>query len=355
VLLSNSPAILTGTFPAAQRGQVLGLQSTVTYLGLTIGPSLGGWLAGHWGWRSVFYVNVPIGLLALLLSLRFIPRDEGTARTERFDVVGAATLTAGLVALLLGLNQGHAWGWGSPGLLALLAAALLLLVLFVFVERKSASPMLDLTLFRSRVFSFSVASAMLNYVTMASVLFLMPFFLQQGRGLSPIQAGLVLTAQPLVMAVAAPLSGALSDRIGQRVPATLGMVVLAAGVVLLGRLGPQAAVGVVAAMLAVVGLGTGAFISPNSSALMGAAPRHRQGVAAGMLAEARVIGQVLGVGLAGAIYTTIMARQGGGPPSATLFAAIHTSFIVASGLAALGALASAVRGVHKGTAMEGKP
>ncbi len=172
----------------------------------------------------------------------------------------------------------------------------------------------------------------------------MPFYLIQGRGLSPAQAGLLLTAQPLIMAIAAPISGTLSDRIGSRTPGTLGMLILAGGLLLLSRLGPGSSFAYIALGLAVTGLGTGIFISPNSSALMGAAPRNRQGVASGIMATARNVGMVLGVGLAGAVFTTVLAHGQASGLSTALFSAVSSAYMVACGVALLGALTSFVRG-----------
>ncbi len=344
MLFASSPAILTKNFPSTQRGQALGLQATMTYLGLTTGPSLGGWLTSQFGWRAVFYINVPVGLLALLLCLRFIPRDVAQKNAERFDMLGALTFIGGLVALLLGLNQGHAWGWVSPALLALLVVALLLLSAFLITERRVPYPMLDLSLFERRLFSAAAASAVLNYICLYSITFLMPFYLIQGRGLNTAQAGVLLTAQPLIMAVAAPLSGTLSDRIGSRLLGTLGMLILAIGLFFLSGLGPGTSWGSVALALATAGLGTGIFVSPNNSALMGAAPRHRQGIAAGTLATARNVGMVLGVGLAGAILTTVLGNNPGNASGMALFTGIKDGFLAATGVAVLGALTSVVRG-----------
>ncbi len=346
MLSANSPAILTKAFPPERRGQALGLQATMTYLGLTAGPSLGGWLAGRFGWQAVFFINIPVSLLAILAGWRFIADDHGSHSTEKFDLPGAGLFLAGLVALLLGLNQGHSWGWASPAILGLLAAAALLLFLFLVVETRSAAPMLDLSLFKVPVFALTVSSAVLNYIAVYSVLFLMPFFLIEGRHLLPAQAGLVLTAQPVIMAIVAPLSGAISDRIGTRLPSAFGMAVLAAGALLLSRLGEASPMGQVMAALAVVGFGTGVFISPNNSALMGSAPRHRQGIAAGVLATARNMGMVLGVGLTGAIFTTFLGRASAqGSPH--LFSAIQYSFVVAAVIAATGAVTSFARGQVK--------
>ena len=202
--------------------------------------------------------------------------------------------------------------------------------------------MLDLTLFRSHTFSAATASALLNYVCVYSVLFVLPFLLIQGRGLDTRQAGLVLTAQPVVMAIVAPVSGTLSDRVGARLPTTIGMLILTAGLVLLAWLSAAGSLGAIAGALAVLGLGVGIFVSPNNSALMGAAPRHRQGIASGVLATARNVGMVLGVGLAGAVFTTVLAGAGV-TPSAALVDGVRASLLVAAAVAAVGAVISFMR------------
>jgi EmrB/QacA subfamily drug resistance transporter len=351
MLSANSPAILTKSFPGSQRGQALGLQATMTYLGLTVGPTLGGWLTDQFSWRAIFYINVPVGLAALWMALRHIPGDaylrETRTSNERFDLTGAGLFIIGLIMLLLGLNRGHAHGWNSLPILGSIGAALVILTGFMAYERRISHPMLDLTLFKSRLFSISVISAVLNYICLFSILFLMPFYLIQARGLSPTQAGLLLSVQPVVMAIVAPLSGTLSDRIGVRLLTSLGMAILALGIFMQSRFGPQTLPIHMAAGLAITGLGTGIFISPNNSALMGAAPRHRQGIAAGILATSRNVGMVLGIGLAGAIFTTILAQMGAGDtqtmPSPLMFQAFRASFTTAAGIAALGALISLVR------------
>ena len=200
--------------------------------------------------------------------------------------------------------------------------------------------MLDLSLFRQRLFSASVVSAVFNYICLYSVIFLLPFYLIQGRGLNSEQAGLLLTAQPIIMAIVAPISGSLSDRIGSRLLSTLGMAIMAAGLILLSRLGSSSPDSQTIIGLAVTGLGTGIFISPNTSALLGSAPRERQGIASGVLATARNVGMVLGVGLAGAIFTSITALGG----QNSLFDAVHIGLLVGAGMAVAGALISSIRG-----------
>jgi EmrB/QacA subfamily drug resistance transporter len=350
MLSANSPAILTKSFPAQQRGQALGLQATMTYLGLTVGPSLGGWLASLFSWRVVFYINLPVGLAAIWLSTRFIPNDTSRQHAERFDFPGAITFLLGLGSLLLGLNQGGEWGWTSIPVLVLLLGAIILLTLFLYIEGHVKNPMLDLSLFKHLPFSMTTASAVINYIGVYSSIFLMPYYLIQGRGFTPAQAGLILTAQPVVMVVIAPISGTLSDRIGTRLPAVFGMAVLSAGLFLLSRLTAQSSIESMMLALAVVGLGTGAFISPNNSALMGSAPKSRQGIAAGILATSRNFGMVLGVGIAGAIFTTVLAHGGTGLSSpgnplqtGAIFTALGMSFLVASMITILGVITGMVR------------
>jgi EmrB/QacA subfamily drug resistance transporter len=356
MIFANSPAILTKNFPAAQRGRTLGLQSMMTYLGLTLGPSLGGWLTSIFSWRAVFYINVPIGLTALLLSMRFIPHDAPSTRTQPFDIVGAGTFMTGLTLLLLGLNQGDAWGWGSPLVLGLLMAAVVLLVLFVTVESRVEHPMLDLSLFRARQFSAATISAVCNYICLNIVTFMLPFYLINGRHLDTAQAGLILTAQPIMMAIAAPISGALSDRVGPRLLGTLGMAIMGLGMFGLSQMVSAAPIELVALGIAVIGLGTGIFISPNSSALMGSAPRARQGIAAGIMATARNVGMVLGVGLAGAVLASSTAAgllSSTGEAGTGIYTAMRVALMVATVIAGVGAITSAVRGETQHPTIQG--
>ena len=343
MLASNSSAIVTGNFPPEQRGRAFGLVSTMTYLGLTVGPSLGGWLTHSFGWRTIFYINVPVGALALTLGLVFIPKDSPAESDQRFDLPGAALFLAALTSLMLGLNKGAEWGWASPKVLGLLAAAGLLVFVFILTENKSNAPMLDLSLFRNPLFSTASVSAILNYICVYSIIFLMPFYLIQGRGFNPAQAGLLLTIQPIIMAISAPISGAMSDRHGSRLPGMIGMGILATGLFILSFLGASSEMWLVGLGLAVCGLGTGTFISPNTSALMGAAPRARQGIASGVQGAARNFGMVVGIGLAGAILTTHLARN----TNDALYTGIDQAFLLAAGIALLGILASAIKNETK--------
>jgi EmrB/QacA subfamily drug resistance transporter len=342
MLAANSPAILTKSFPARQRGQALGLLATMTYLGLTVGPSLGGWLTDQFSWRAVFYINIPVGLVAFILSLRFIDPDTRSMHNETFDFVGAALFLGGLTALLFGLNLGQDLGWLSIPIIISISTAIIILFVFWWVETRIPSPMLDFKLFTNRLFTLSVTSAIINYMCVYSITFLMPFYLIQGLGMSPSKAGLILTAMPIIMAIMAPISGGLSDRFGTHLLALVGMVVLAFGLFLLSRLTPNSSVLDIVVRLAVTGLGIGVFISPNTSALMGAAPRERQGIASGVLATSRNMGMVLGVGYAGAIFTTKLGILGNESANSIVLAT-QVGFLAATFIAVLGIIVTAFR------------
>ena len=339
---ANSAAILTHAFPSAQRGRALGLQSMMVQLGNSFGPPIGGLVAGTLGWRAIFWVSVPVTLVALVLSLRFIQHDEPSGRGERFDVAGAAVYVLGLTAVLVGLNQGHAWGWGSPGVLGCLTLGLALLAGFAVIESRVTSPMLDLALFRERAFASPVVTAVLNFVCTSTIVFLLPLYLLLGRGLAPAEAGLILVTQPLVMASVTLVSGALSDRIGSRLPATLGMLILSLGLFLLSRVDVATPLPLLVATLVTIGVGVGLFNAPNSSAVMGGVPSSRRGVAAAILSTARTLGNTLGLGLAGAIFTTVLAGRELTTPTVVV-QAVSAGFVTASALALLGAVTSAAR------------
>lgn len=337
--MATSPALLTTSFPAAQRGRALGILSSATYAGLTLGPPLGGLLLQTAGWRWVFWANVPIAAGVVAAGLFVLPRPTRAVRRD-FDWPGAACLLAGLPLLSWGLHHGGRAGDPTGWLSALAGVAVL--GLFVVLQRRRASPLVDLALFRDRTFAGASLAALLNYVSLFVPLLLLPFALQEGLGLSPAETGLVLTAQPALMAVAAPWSGHLSDRLGTRGLAVAGMAVLSLGLGSLAALHAGLSPLWVAAGLAVTGLGTGVFISPNSSALLGSAPAGQQGSAGGVLALARNLGMAAGVALAG---TGFRALDGvtGHAWDAPEFAAFRVLLLVAAGLALLGAGASALR------------
>ena len=300
MMMSVGYAIITAAFPPHERGKALGLYAVSIAVGLGLGPTLGGLIAQNLSWRYVFFINVPIGISAIFWGYRIIPR--GVAKTgQRLDLPGALAAFVFLISLLLYANRGEDWGWLAPTSLGLLAVALVSGVLFVWVEKTSRQPMLTLTLFANRVFTFASLSALLNFMATYAVVFLTPFYLTLVLGYDILKVGLVMSASPIAMLFVAPLSGTLSDRIGTRPLAFCGMAICALGLYLLSGLNATADSFDVAWRLAIVGVGAGLFQSPNNSAVMGSVPVAHLGIASGILAAMRNVGMVLGIAVSGAV------------------------------------------------------
>jgi EmrB/QacA subfamily drug resistance transporter len=326
MLFAAGPAIVARTFPREKRGAALGTITLSVAAGLTAGPALGGVLVGLFGWPSIFYVNIPLALIAAALGWRLLPRLESV--TERFDVLGAV-LGGGALFLLVGaLTEVQAYGLGSPQILSAFAVAVLLGVAFVWWERRTEHPMADLRLFGSKGFSGGLTAALLAYLAMFSVILTMPFYLVRAYGLPETSAGLLLTIPPLAMAGLAPWAGRLSDRIGSRLPSTLGLSVLAVGLGVLSTVGPSTSLWFVGACLFTVGAGMAVFQTPNTAAILAATPHARHGVGSAFIAEARNVGMALGIALTAAIITTQMGSAAAALTVSTALSAADTATFV---------------------------
>lgn len=301
MIMTLGPALLTQTFPSARRGRALGGLAVAVALGASIGPSAGGFITAHLSWRWIFWVNLPIGVIGLGASAVFLPKQIRQER-QRFDLIGSLLLGAGLVALTLGLSFGQQWGWISPRLLATLAVGIVMIAALIRIERHTATPLISASLLRNRAFLTGNVSLILGVLGLFAVSFMMPFYLEALRHFSTIEAGVIMSALPLTLALVAPISGALADRFGTRWLAAGGLALASLGLLLLSRLDAHASVGENILSLVITGIGQGMFQAPNNSAIMGAAPRNQQASAGGILATGRVVGQSLSVAVAGAIF-----------------------------------------------------
>jgi EmrB/QacA subfamily drug resistance transporter len=356
LIFAPSFAIITDAFAAAERGRALGLNSVVFAIATSLGPTLGGLITAHLTWRWVFYINVPLGVMSLIVSHRVLTRSQTAAR-ETLDLGGAALIALGLASLTLALSFSQEWTW--PSVLAWLVTGILSLVAAVFVEGRSPSPIVDLSLFRERTLCSALASMTVAMLALFAVGFVLPFYFEQLRGFSVMESGLLLTPLPLTMAIVAPLSGAMADRVGSRLLASGGLALATLGLVALARLGTTSTVGEIVGCLVLTGLGQGMFQSPNARALMNASPPGEQGETSSLYATSRVVGQSLSVALAGTVFAALGAASAGralvlattAPDSAHVVAlqqvfvrGFRGTLLVCAAIAAVGVFVALVRG-----------
>lgn len=341
MIFGTGVAIVTSVYPQGARGRALGLSTAAVYSGLSLGPVLGGLLVHAWGWRSVFWSTVPFAAAGLVLTLTRLEGEWADARGEGFDLKGSVLFGLGLVALMSGFSR-----LPSVAGVALTAAGLLTLAGFVLFELGIPSPLLDLRLFRhNRIFAFSNLAALFNYAATSAVAFLMSLYLQYIKGLPPQTAGLVLVAQPIVMALASPFAGRLSDRSEPRLIASIGMALSAAGLLLFSFLGEATGYAFIVGSLVCLGLGFGLFSSPNTNAVMCSVERRHLGVASAALGTMRLTGQMMSAGTTMMIFALFMGRVPITPPVYPRFiASARFAFAFFAALCAAGIFASLARG-----------
>jgi EmrB/QacA subfamily drug resistance transporter len=301
MLMANAMAIITEAFPAGERGRAMGMNAITWAIGNIVGPVAGGLILAVLSWQWIFLVNVPVGIVGTLWGYLALHEIGEPRRRERFDVVGMVLFSGGISCLLVGLSQGISWGWTSAPTLGLFAGFLVLEGLFVRSERGPGVHFVDPALLRSRVLAFGTAAATLQSLSMFAVNFLIVFYLQAVKGVAPLQAALMILPLSVVQSIIGPLGGIVSDRVGARVPATTGLLLQAVACIMLTQLTTTSPYVLLLAGLVVLGVGGGLFWSPNTSAVMGAAPRERLGVASATLATFRQTGMVTSFALALAV------------------------------------------------------
>ncbi len=311
---ANSMALITEVFPDNQRGKAMGMYMAIIGSGAILGPMVGGVLVTEFGWRSIFFAGIPVSILAMTsagLVLKGRTEGQRLGRTgSSFDWAGAALSSGALVAFLLAMTNAWKLGWTSAPILVGLTASLVLLASFIFWELRVRDPMLDMSLFKNRVFSMAIGARFASFLGGSAIFFLMPFYLIQVLGYEARYAALFLVPGALGMAVLGPLSGRLSDRFGTRWPATAGMVSSAAAMFTLSTLDVNSPVWHVVIGMVLSGVGMGTFSSPNTSAIMGSLPRDKYGVVSGFVNLARTSANVSGMAVATTILATTMLSHG---------------------------------------------
>lgn len=335
-------AILISAFPPKQRGQVIGISVSSVYLGLSIGPFVGGILTQNFGWASIFIVGAIIGLISTLVAFLYLKKDEIAEKISgKMDTKGLILYMIGLICLVYGSAQiPELKGW------LIMGGGIVSLVIFWFVEQKAELPVIDIKMYtHNRLFAFSNLAALINYCATAAIIFFLSLYLQKIQQLTPQQAGIIIIAQPIVMTLFSPFVGRLSDRFQPRYFATLGMAVCTVGLGAMAFLGAGTPHWIIVAILIWVGFGFALFSSPNMNIIMSSVERSQLGQASGSAASMRVIGQIISM----TIVTLLFASMFGGKAiehiSNELFlSAMKWGFLIFAGIGAVGIYFSIVRG-----------
>lgn len=356
MIMAVSPVMITRAFPATERGRALGILALVVAAGTSAGPTVGGFITHAFTWRWIFYINVPIGIIGIAAALRLLTEPlRPNWGHQQFDPLGAILLSVSVSCLMLGMSFGQEAGWRSCIIIGLFVATLVLLAAFIIHERRVTQPLVDFALFRNRLFTAAIASSFLCFLSLFAVVFLMPFYLEELLALPVHLAGLLMTAVPLTIAVVAPLSGWLSDRLGSRLLSSTGMAIVCLGLWFLSRLTSQASLSDIVWPLLVTGFGQALFQPPNNNAILSSVPPQRLGIASGFLSTVRVLGQSSSVALSGAIFTSLGGAQAGaalsqnwGLPAEPLKAifthAFHITLLTCMIIASIGVFTSLMRG-----------
>ncbi len=341
MIFGTGVSMLTSVFPPRERGKVLGLYVTSVYLGLSAGPMLGGFLTAYLGWRSIFWINVPIGILIMYLILRYLKTDWADSHGEPFDLTGSLIYSCSLVFVMYGFSSLPDYSG-----VFMIIAGLFGFFLFIRYELRIPFPVLDLHLFlQNRPFTFSNLAALINYSATYAIAFLLSLDLQITRGFTPAHAGLILITQPIMQALISPFSGRLSDRVEPAYVSSAGMGLTTLGLFLLVFLDPDTPLWYYFGVLLLLGAGFGLFTSPNTNAVMGSVEKKDYGVASGILATMRLLGQTFSMGIAMMLLAIYV-----GPVEITTDLAIpfenamHSGFIFFTVVCFAGIFFSLVRG-----------
>lgn len=302
-LISVGPALITRSFPESERGRGLSIISMVVSIGLMSGPPLGGFIIALAGWRWIFFVNIPVCILGIYFTGRFISHFPISNPNKKISFPGAGSLSVGLLTMMILMLL------YSRGLLnrfysiALLSVSILAFVLFYYFESKPKTRLIGIDIFKNRLFLFSGTSMLLVFVSLIAVTVLMPFYLEQIKGLKPEIVGVFLMTIPVCTFFLAPIAGHLSDKIRARVVSSVGIAVMVIGILLVRNLGQDASVFDIVLSLMLIGVGMALFSTPNTSSIMGSVSRHQLGSASGILATIRTLGITLGVGVSVAVFS----------------------------------------------------
>ena len=338
LMMPATLSIISATFPPKQRGLAIGIWAGVSAMALAIGPLIGGLIAEHIDWSWIFFVNVPIGILGLLVGRVVIEESRDTSSEQRLDLPGLLASGIGLFALTFALIEANSCCWTDPVIVGLLALSAVALAAFVLLELHQRSPMLDLSLFRSSTFAGANVVALLVTLAMFGVFFFMSIYMQNVLGYSATKTGAAFLPMTVLIILIAPIAGRSSDRIGSRALMTVGMLCLAASLALFSRLGLDSTFWDIFPGLIVGGFGMALVMTPMTAAALGSVPVEKSGVGSGVLNTFRQVGGALGIAVMGAIVASYVDLDGGRPDPSSFIDGFQTALRVSAAFALLGAL-----------------
>ncbi|MBU0982335.1 MAG: MFS transporter [candidate division Zixibacteria bacterium] len=324
------PGMVTTVFPERERGKGLGMMVMMVSAGFMVGPPLGGYILGIWSWHGIFLVNVPIGLFGLYMAHRYFRLLQPPKAHRRIPLAAAVSISLALVTGVFALSLIDNYPLSDPRIWGLALVSLAFGGLFLRQEGRPESALIGLAIFRNRQFTSATVAQLAHFVSLSGVLILIPFYLEQVKGLPPSRVGLFLLILPVLMLILAPTAGRLSDKIGFRALTSAGMIVLAAGLWMLSQVTPQSDLSHVVYSLIVVGVGVGLFSTPNSSAFMGSVSAKQRAVASGILATNRNIGMSVGIALATTLFAFFQQRYAGLGDENLIFTSSYRSVIFVS-------------------------
>lgn len=345
MFLTTGMAIITSIFPPQKRGKAIGIYVSAVYIGLSMGPFVGGILTQNIGWRSLFIVVVPLGALSILITLKYLKGEWADARGEPMDIVGSFLYGIAILAWVYGASL-----LPSKTALYLMVAGALCMAIFVWQELRVRYPVVEVRLFsRNKLFTFSSLAAMIHYAATFAITFLISLYLQYIKGLSPQAAGMIIVAQPVMMAVFSPLAGKWSDKIEPRIIASFGMGLTALGLFMLAWIGKNTSLTYITSNLLILGFGFAMFSSPNMNAIMSSVEKRYLGIASGTVATMRLIGQMSSMAITMVLFAVVIGHVEIVPENYPQFIrCVNLSFSIFAFLCIAGIFFSLSRGKLRG-------
>ena len=347
--MSTSHGIITHVFPSNERGRALGLNGTFVALGSMIGPPVGGIIVSVFSWQYIFLINIPIGILAIVIAMKTLPKSASNSN-EKFDIKGAILFGLTMVLLFGALTFGKEVGYENKAIIASLILSIILFVIFIIVEKRTVQPLLKLEIFNNFLFSLSIFCAFISFVAISCSNIILPFYLQYVMKLTPSFTGLLMMVSPIILAFVAPMSGYISDRVGSEVLTFLGLMGTSCGLFLMSTLNEYSYLGTLISFIAIMTMGNGMFQSPNNSLVMSTVDKSNLGIAGSVNALVRNLGMVFGISLSTALLYNRMSSKIGyhvtgyieGRDDVFVYG-MHYVYIAAATICAIGAILTAYR------------